>query len=1657
MEAAGAIPSASGHVAVVGMAGRFPGCEDLDGLWDLLLRRKDVHQEIPPSRFDINEFYDASGKTKNSTLTRYGCFLSHPGLFDNRFFNISPREAAQMDPLQRMFLTTTYEALEMAGYNPSTSPIDPSKISTYFGQSTDDWKTINEQQGIQAHYLPATNRSFAPGRVSHHFKWGGGHYSIDTGCSSSMTAIHMACAALISGECDMAIAGGGNVCVIPEYFSGFSKGSFLSTTGGCKTYSNDADGYCRGEAVGTVVLRRLEDAVAAKDHILGVIAATARNSNAGEGSITYPGESAQKKLLEELLRKGKTAPEEIGFVEMHGTGTQAGDGVEMNTVRSVIAKQSRDQPLYVGALKASIGHGEAAAGISSLIKALLMLRHDAMPGQPGNLSRFKDPAAAGIQIGGAEGLSIPRSAVDGRRKVIVNSFDAAGGNTSLLLVDGPTPTPAEGSHDPRTHHIIACSAKTVESLRLNKDRLRRHLEQSPETNLSSLAYTTTARRMDHVHREAYVVESIDQLITSLKKPSSPSPTRVSPSSLAFMFTGQSSQYTAMGAALYNTSLWFQKTLNKFESQCSHFSSASFLDVVRGSIDITSATAPQVQLALVALEIALAYYLQELGLKPAMVMGHSLGEYAALCVAGVLSVKDTLYLVHERAALLEKHCTAGSWGMVAVPRSVEWVKQLLQQEGLDSELEICCLNGPTLTVVGGPSDYIQQLQDLVGGKGVKATRLQLPYAFHSSQLDCILPEFEAVAENVAFRKPSIPVVSTLTRNVVKFEGTFNASYLVRQCRQQVDFVGALETARRQGLISNGSIVVEVGPHPVCTSLLSLCLPDTQVVAVPTLKRGHSDWESISKCLAAAYVHHQEVDWEKFHGDYRSCLSVVSSLPSYAFEESEFWTPYQRQRNAEGSKDDGFKGTACLQQIESFSADKRSATFVSKIQEPSLLAAIQGHLVDEVAICPASLFIDMACGAAQIVTAGKGTAVELADLQMISPLVVSSNVEQTIRVNARLEEAKASSVEIQITSTIYGNSTQHAICRVVMHEKPTASLSIWPQMQRLVQLRVSTLTAAPSNDSCYRLTRALFYKLFDSIVEYSAPFRLLETITIDGDAHDAVSEIRIHTRDAKHGSFSLDPFTMDALVHLPGFLLNCDFDKPKGDLHIAKSIGRLLVFDSLQAEAGSSPLTCYTTVTAQGEDGATFCDTYLFTKSKRLVALVSGICFQKITRQIFGVITSSSKTTTRSNHSPNHLVTTPSPVPANTTTLSDVDTKAEGVYAVFLRAVATITGVDIEQVKSAESFEALGVDSHMAISIIAETNAAAGVLLPAAFFSNCPTIADAERELEGSASRSSSPSGGIPTPPSTASSDISTEHVKEPMGRAVLLQGNPNSLKKPLFFVAESSGSVAVYLHLPPLPDGTPIYCLESPFAHCPEKNTLSIPEMARAYITTMRTVQPHGPYLIAGYSFGSIFAYETAYQLALVGERVLGLLLMDMYAPPPALPNLGAHRFLGGLPEGPMTNMSNRLVASGLFKLTDIEMTHMEAVLKAAASYEAIPMPRGFEPVQTHIVWANKGINDNEHADEHDTGVTGMKAFMGLLEDGKTWEDVSQDEMGMMLRSWFFAAREDFGTNGWESFVGCVDAITVHEVDADHISALIPPEVQGLGEAIARAVESCSRT
>lgn len=665
-----AVKNLSSDIALEGMAGRFPDATDHEKFWDLLEKGLDVHRTVPADRYNVTTHTDPTLRKKNTSHTPYGNFINEPGLFDARFFHMSPKEAAQTDPMQRLELATAYEAMEMAGIVPGrTASTNHDRVGTFYGMTSDDWREINAAQEIDTYFISGGVHAFGSGRINYYFKFSGPSFVVDTACSSSFAAIQLACTSLQAGNCDTAFTGGTNVLTNPDIFSGLSRGHFLSRTGNCKTFDNEADGYCRGEGVATVILKRVEDALADKDPILGVIRATATNHSAEAVSITHPHVGAQQSLFKKILRNANTDPRDVSYVEMHGTGTQAGDAVEMESVSSVFApvdlRRSPAQPLYLGSAKSNIGHGEAASGVCALIKILLMMQNSAIPPHCGikgiiNQNFPTDLKARRIKIA-TEKVAFPRPP-GGKRTVFVNNFSAAGGNTGLLLEDGPERIPAQ-SQDPRSFHVVTVSAKSLASFRKNLERTQSYIGQISDSDLASLSYITTDRRLHYNYRAAFAVSDGKQLELALAKmkPGNHSPVLPEPPLIAFAFTGQGSQYSEMGKRLFETSKEFRTELVYFNRLAQAQGFASFLVLVRGGTenDIKTLSPVVTQLGLLSVQMALVHLWTYWDLKPSVVIGHSLGEYAALYAAKALSAADVIFLVGTRAQQLERECTPGT--------------------------------------------------------------------------------------------------------------------------------------------------------------------------------------------------------------------------------------------------------------------------------------------------------------------------------------------------------------------------------------------------------------------------------------------------------------------------------------------------------------------------------------------------------------------------------------------------------------------------------------------------------------------------------------------------------------------------------------------------------------------------------------------------------------------------------------------------------------------------------------------------------------------------------------------------------------------------------------------------------------------------------------
>ncbi|ESU07824.1 hypothetical protein FGSG_02395 [Fusarium graminearum PH-1] len=794
-----------GRIAIVGMAGRGPGSDNVEEFWNVIMSKLDLCEEIPEDRFNLSEFYRSKHDSGCTTTTKFGCFMDKPGHFDNRFFHISPREALLMDPGHRQFLMTTYEALEMAGYSDgATRAVDPARIATFFGQCNDDWHDVSHHTlGCDAYTLQGVQRAFGAGRIAFQFKWEGPTYSLDSACASTASSIHLACTSLLAKETDMAVAGAANVVGYPHSWTSLSKSGVLSDTGNCKTFRDDADGYCRADFVGTVVLKRLEDAIAHNDNILAVVAASGRNHSGNSSSITTSDAKAQEKLYRKMMHNARVSPNDISYVEMHGTGTKVGDPAEMGALASLFSHRRTPKPVVVGGVKANVGHSESAAGVASLLKCIMMFQKNILPPQAGMPHALNPnfPPLSEINIEIPSEPSTFESPVSQPRRILLNNFDAAGGNACILLEDFGNNMVKKS--DPRVHHTVVTSSRTQASYHGNKAKLLQWLRQNPGARIEDVAYTTTARRTHHPIRFAVTASSTQELISKLEADTADSPA-AKESPVVFVFTGQGSHYAGMGSELYETSPVFRETVNLCATICEEQNFPPFLDLITQSdSEMSDKTTLEVQLAVLTLEIGLAALWRSIGIQPSVVIGHSLGEYAALHVSGVLSLADVLYLVGQRALLILQRCEVNTSAMLSVAMPVTDTHAFLEAQA-DPSCEIACVNSTNASVISGSIENITELQ---AGLKARSKMLSVPYGFHSSQMDPILADYAALAGGVTFSEPKIPVASTLLASLVDTSGTFHAGYMARQCRQPVNFVGALEAIQ-----SNYSdpIWLEIGP-------------------------------------------------------------------------------------------------------------------------------------------------------------------------------------------------------------------------------------------------------------------------------------------------------------------------------------------------------------------------------------------------------------------------------------------------------------------------------------------------------------------------------------------------------------------------------------------------------------------------------------------------------------------------------------------------------------------------------------------------------------------------------------------------------------------------------------------------------------------------------
>ncbi|KAK5625822.1 hypothetical protein RRF57_001538 [Xylaria bambusicola] len=1651
----------SGSVAIIGMSARLPGANNLDEFWQLLMEGRTTHKRIPSDRFALDDFYDPTGTRKNTVMNTDGCFLSDPGGFDARLFNISPREAMHVDPTHRLLLMTSLEALERAGYNPeaSQSPRNE-RTAVYFGQNADVWREVNAEQGVDIFTAPGILRAFSPGRVSHYFGFSAGSYSVDSACSSSATAIQLACDSLVNRNCNLALAGGAQVASSPFEFSALGKSGFLSPSGGCKTFRADADGYCRGEGVGVLVLKRLEDALADNDNIEAVITGWGRNHSAGASSITHPHTKSQEELIRRVLRQANTKPSKIGYVECHGTGTVVGDLAEITSITRVFAKHFKpDAPIQVGSLKANVGHSESAAGVSSVIKAAMLLKKGVVPPQAGITPEtqlhlgFADLDMSSICIN-----SQPNILDVTRQRILVNSFDAAGGNTCLLIEKAPEPIDHTLGPDPRTWHVVTVSAQASESLHDNKKNLLGYLVNHPETRLSDVAYSTTRRKTYQPLRSEYAVGSTHDLIERLRRDVSRHD--ANDSSIAgkpkviFLFDGQGASLFGIARELYETHPTFRGYLNGLQSRCEELcpdmrrTLPSILTAQDAGTNGSFVT--EDHLAIVCVQLALADLWRSWGIHPDLVLGHSIGEYAALSVAGVLSVADTLWLVSKRASLFEKTYTTGEYGMLNLSATTDNVLVLLQEQGLRDTCDIACFNGDTSHVVGGPTTELCKLADGAESKGVSTRFLEVPHAFHCSHIERICESLQKVASKVSFFPPQIPVSSTVTGEIVTQEGIFNASYITHHAQHPVRFSNALKSIDSFLKSEQVSPVwIDIGPSSTCLGLLRQTLDAHPSQLLPSLRKSESNWKTLTTSIGKAYAIGLKVDWSEFHKPFVQSLRLLD-LPTYAFNLKRYWQPYtMATASANGIDIKGseqrphkFTPTATVQTIrhQQVSSEMVEVTFISSLSDSRLRDAILGHRIEGSCICPTSVYVDMAFTATAyvhgVIQPEKNTSLgSLRWLKLLKPFVLNEGSrEQIIEIRVVAEKENNWDALVSFSS----EDGPHGWCQV---PHTTSGMEHTPEGQETIAealSRIANIVDMKNNlhSQVDHLHRRMFYKLYDTVVTYSSRYQGISQawspeVPEDSKTQEIVAEVKLTaTPDGDIGAFTLSPYHNDALVHVAGFMLNV---RAPGDgthtFYFSVGASSITLLAKL-SDNKTYQSYCRTVGVTQGEILA---NVYIFAEDE-LVGIVTDLMFRRMKKTILRDMLRAA----RNSESPPAVEHAWKPAlqldaGAHECLTSRPANSQCNMVDSFISALVEEAGVDPEDIKDNVLLSELGVDSLIAMAIIQKLKVKTGYTLPMTTFAELWTIRDVRERLGplsiGADSTSSNTHQATPEENHNASSSHNQDfddtpspnpdtHPSAPISvyksNAVLLQGSATSPTPPLFLIAGSSGSASLYTHLPPLSSSTPIWALESPFLHDPSLHTYTPSDLAPIYIAAIKSIQAHGPYLLGGYSAGAVHAYEVSRALLNTDEDVEKLILIDMKAHCPGETWAAAPRTedLEALREALLRDGDTHVHALLRTPPDKLENERLFAGLRCVYAWRPVPMAADRRPRNgTLMIWARRGVR----------------------QDPCEANPMAAENRDYKL--WFCGERKAFGANGWDVLVGDV---CTRVVEGDHWNMLRMP-------------------
>lgn len=1372
-------------VAIIGASCRLPGANSLEELWNLICSGTSQHKEVPTDRFDIHESFRASQDRKFAEKKKfYANFVDQVENFDHAFFRTNPKEALNMDPQQRVLLELAFQAMESSGYMSSHQRDSGDCVGCFIGASFAEYLDNTNAHPPTAYTSTGTIRAFLCGKISYYFGWSGPSEVLDTACSSSLVAINRACKAVQSGECTMALTGGVNIMSGINNFLDLAKAGFLSPTGQCKPFDQAADGYCRSEGGGLVVLKLLSQALVDGDQILGVIPGIATNQGGLSPSLTIPSSPAQKKLYQTVLHQANMKPEQVSYVEAHGTGTQAGDPLEIASIREVFGGPDRGL-LNIGSIKGNIGHAETAAGVAGLLKVLAMLNNAGIPPQASH--KFLNPKIPAL---GVDNMGIATELVpwgDPLLAACINSYGAGGSNCALICCERPPQNQTIPKHS--LTYPILMSAASPESLHAAAQDLSRYLEQTrPKPRLGDVAFTLSKRRK--LHRRAFVTctSNLDDLAQCLKcEASHVFEVPQAPKPIVLAFGGQTKRTVNMDRSLYETIPPLKSYIDECDVIVQSLGFSTIIPAIFQSEPLTDVVT--LQCGTFAMQYACGKCWVDAGLEVAAMIGHSFGELTALVAAGVLSLRDGLKLIASRACLMSTKWGTESGTMLVIHASRDTVHSIIASvsEGSSTQpqIEVACYNAPSSQVVVGCSLAIDGTERLLASdprfSGVRSQRLDVTHGFHSKFTQGILQDLDQVSEGLTYSKPEVHL-ELCTAEISDHPSAARPSLHARGPVHFADAVRRLES--RLG----PCIWLEAGMDSPIIPMVkrALVAPDVHVLLQAfKLSDAQGPIKVLSGTIAAFWRQGIPVTCWNFLPPKKHAFKQIW-LPPYQFQPTGHWLQ-NIDRVVEAQKSAAVEKTVVVEKAQepqtplklvNFGKDTdRSNVFDIAQGTQRFTKIVSGHAVRQRPLCPASMYMECAAMGVQLLQGNiEAGTLGFLDLSFQAALGVDLNRAVSLTVE-RIDNSQSWSFVIKSCSKADSKprSSTHAIGKIVLRAQPD-----FRTYERLIACSIERLESKSDTE---KLMSNRAYGLFAQVVHYADFLHGISDITLDKT--EAVANIEL-SDEAKIGleestmSQFCDTISIDTFIQVVGLLINSSTLVTSEDVYVATGVDHVSMSSTCDFHQRRS-WTVYTKFTTTGE-GLAAGDVFVLTREGQLAMIITGARFTKLLilkleRFLDSANAKPSQATAATDKGPPQLLakssettstatsdegteTPPGIDSSNATTIDsddEIETTGNMTETSLRNIIASYTGISPDEILQDSNIGDLGVDSLAAVELAEELQTqfgreiAAEDLLDSSYGALAKVLMPAPLAKKGKSSKANKPRPQADvTPPSSSAS-------------------------------------------------------------------------------------------------------------------------------------------------------------------------------------------------------------------------------------------------------------------------------------------------------------------